>query len=870
MKKYEKFIFEKSMELSDDVILLLIVILIWFYIDNNFHSELDNLFKQLVSIDNINFESKKSVFENLDQIRTKVWLLKTKYRGTDKYCFIAKSVEWFFHYYFLVKKQHLLKEWKILEVERISRNRVMLAISELDYILNYNEDDYYFYYLNTLISYINYDLLFVNNEILKKEYYAAIQKHIDKLSLEKIKKFSKLSKVVFLNNILFLRDHLTNITQYYSLIDLVSDEWINWLAWFTNFYSGVDTNLSRGDIIKHTSNNVSLYYFFSGQDKLTDNLSFINRISALEALMESCPIKTIRRNAELLFKFYTQKYKNLFVNLEVDIRKNVEKYKTDLFFNLYNTVERSYGFDQKLIENVLKSFIIQYLWLDVNNPNLKFTIYVSDDVHKYLDISFIKPLSEYNDRKIKSSIDLGYLASGWVGKFLLSIQVPSSIKIQDISSLDSNSALHFFKLILNKLAELNIFLSQVEKRFLELQNKDKETAEHMEKVGLITELLIKNCKIKKYKKWLSKLKSVFPVKEDMFYKIVFWILHDIGKYNNVDIMNIHKNSNTRIEWYEIFSQFLSKVLPFWVKNVKENRKNNLKVWDIHHIVRTDKKFQDTVKELFDEISTFNLKNSMQENYYTDELLRITNNLYLTVKENLEENNINYYVIKEPYLEKIAKNIKTVYGLDIDKNNVDVFFLTLILVLLELGKLQVKVLTYPHILYGLQFFQIYPKFSFLSSSIYHHEYPSQEEILKYDWDKGLEMFNKILWIDLKYIDKWDRSPIEYKNKNFVMVLTTIADLINALLWKRSYQAGAQIEERIIPYLNEDFLWELTDVMVSENFSNEADDTEVIVRLKKQKMEIVLSKLSRDFKDNEVWKDFENIVKDLEKRLILLHI
>jgi len=46
-------------------------------------------------------------------------------------------------------------------------------------------------------------------------------------------------------------------------------------------------------------------------------------------------------------------------------------------------------------------------------------------------------------------------------------------------------------------------------------------------------------------------------------------------------------------------------------------------------------------------------------------------------------------------------------------------------------LQIKEITYPHITYSLQFFQLHPEFSYLSSVIYHHgNYPMKEEIIKY--------------------------------------------------------------------------------------------------------------------------------------------
>ena len=132
-----------------------------------------------------------------------------------------------------------------------------------------------------------------------------------------------------------------------------------------------------------------------------------------------------------------------------------------------------------------------------------------------------------------------------------------------------------------------------------------------------------------------------------------------------------------------------------------------------------------------------------------------------------------------------------------------------------NKKLLKEITHPHIEYWLQFFRFFPEFSYLSSVLYHHkDYPSIETINKYDGFVWLDKFSKLIWEKNEYTSEW-KDYISLDKKDVIMVMTTVADIIDALLWKRNYQLNININETnsgkylspwFINYLNKVFSWE----------------------------------------------------------------
>ena len=382
IEEIEKEFLDNWYCLDEEVILLLVVSISWYYLDNNFHSKLDVFFS--------------SLWLSIDEIVIKIEKLRDKYRNTDKFCYVSKNIKWFLHYYYLSKKEEFLSHDEVDEVEQLSIHRVEAAITELDELLDYKDDDYYFYYFNTLVSYANYDILFIGENNVKHKYFEAVQKHIDKFSIDYIQSFSTISQLVFLNNISFLKTELIGIENYLSIVNDISKQNIDWLYSFTRFYSGLDISYNWYTF-RHWSNDISLFWLYRLQKTNEDNRTYSKKISILTVLSETCPIKTIKKNADCLLKFLTKKTIPKFVENEPIIRKNTEKYKKDLYYSLYYDVSKSNWFNADYILNRIKNFIIQYLWLDVNVHNIGFTIYVSFDLNNSIDIPFVKNIDNYKN-----------------------------------------------------------------------------------------------------------------------------------------------------------------------------------------------------------------------------------------------------------------------------------------------------------------------------------------------------------------------------------------------------------------------------------------------------------------------------------------
>ena len=155
-------------------------------------------------------------------------------------------------------------------------------------------------------------------------------------------------------------------------------------------------------------------------------------------------------------------------------------------------------------------------------------------------------------------------------------------------------------------------------------------------------------------------------------------------------------------------------------------------------------------------------------------------------------------------------------------NIEIFLISVLLLFIDTSRLQVKEITSPHITYWLQFFQVYPEYNYLSFVLYHHAtYPSKEEILYYEGDRWLNKYKNLLWIDNNYIDGIDSNEaIRSDDKDYLMVLLTTCDLVDALLSWRKYQKNFNFKKlTVLNTLSPEFRYEIDKLFKSEDNSTQ---------------------------------------------------
>ena len=834
--------FSESLNIKQETLFIVLISIAWYYLDNNFHSKLDELLWEFRL--------------DLDEIYETAINLKKKYKNTDKYCFIAKNMEWFIFYYNNKRKKDFIDSDNLGSVEKISEEKIKLAIDELKTTKElFKEDRYYFNYLNTIISYTNYELFFISDEKLKQEYVSLVKDILSSYNIESIANEDFMAKIVFLANILLFNVDFDNEKFILSLWDL------DGFHSFLKFYSWKDIDIKFNYVyIKDFT--ASLKYILVSEI-LDREKKIENIVPILETLSFYSSINSIKIFSSNLLYFILKKEKLDYLTLSRGIYQKIWGYVNDIYFSLYDSVIKQDGFNIRLSINVIKNLMVQFLFREYNIPNIDFVIYIDSKISKFLDIPYLKNFPETPNLKNFSEIpnlknfseidsrndwnfELWYLFKH--KRFLLSVDIPYKPNNVD---LENDFVYHFFQDIIDKILTINNFLLALETKLEKIKQNDIETFEHMERIwdnmDIIVEALKEDSEIKKQ---INYLKSKVPVKE--FYKLL-WYLHDIWKSENIEHINIYKQANARTDHYEIFSTILVWLFEWeqFVFNKNEEEENFVWFEKKYRELLVNDNFKENILEFFNDIKWFNLKKSIEWTYYIEKIFNLTLKLY----KDLETDLWDLILIKENYTSIVSEKLKKKYDIVVKEEDINLFLSTLLTILRKISDLQGKDLAIPHINYWLHFFQQHKWFDFLSSVLYHHNYPNQEVIKRYEWELALSRFDKLFWQNLNYFDN-DKAPINPDNKNFLMVLTTIVDLIDALLSKRSYQKwNIEIDERLFAFLTPWFREEIITSMMWEDFSD-----------KNKTFDKIISILDREFKNNPYYEEFKKIILENKEEFL----
>ena len=845
IRNYKRLLLD-DLTLDEDMFFMIFLVISFYYINNNFYSELNNFlsticWKNTFICDKLDGD----IFYN--NFIKQILKFKERYKWTDKYCFISRISEWFLYYLSLQEKQKYIISWGIENIRNQTESKLILTIEELKELLNYREDEYYFYNLNNLISYTNYELLFIEDDILKDKYFSLIQNHIDLIDIEKISSIEDSSKLLFISNIYFLKSKLKDIDRFDILKDNLNG--IDGLYSFSIFYSWLELSHFTGDFYYFTNDIYLSKLLELENSNLQDDEKFIEKKAILNVLASSCPIKTIRENANCLSEYIILKDVNKLAKNYNSIMLRTHLYYENLYIWLIDKIKKSMGFEQSLLLNKLKNFIIQYLWLEVNIFNLELDVYTDFKLNKNIDISFIK---EKGEEEIEYSPNT--IVYKWED-YTLFIKVPEidnfDKNIKD--KLDWRQIWTFMNSILEKLKSLSSFLDQIDSKISRVEEKDQETVKHMKRVWeIMAYILGKFPKDSIYNTYIWNLKNIVPVKDDIFFELL-WKLHDIWKADTIKSILLYKNTNFRIKWYEVFSILLEQLIDnkeIWQQN--ETLDKDLDLFTIKRKVYADSDFQKEIHTIFEVLEKDDYTLLVENWFYPRLFIQSAYKLYPKIASLLEWMEIK--VLKPSFKKDLSKTLSVKFNLNIDEENVDYFLITLLLILLELWTYQIKEISHPHISHWLNFFKDNKDYSFLSSVLYHHYYPSQKEILEKEWNIWLEKIDLLFWESKDYLDKWDYSKIEPENKNFLMVLTSVSDMLDALLSKRSYQWDYKIWD--LNFLNKS---------LKENIISTLNEEQKPID-KEEQFQKIISYLENDLSWNQYWEDIKKVIIENQKEII----
>ena len=835
-------------DITNETLTIIIASVILYYLNNNFYNKLEDLLVELG-------------IWNLDVIINILNNLLNKYQNTDKYFFINNHCQWIFFYKNLKDKEKLLNNtnW----IKTISESSIQNTIIEIKKI---NSDSpYWFNYFNTLVSYTNYELAFVNNNSkIVKEYIKVLLEFINNLDID-ISSENSVVKIVYINNLYILY----NLSKDKKILEQINnfrkdfvDYKFNRLKTFSSFYWWIY------NIWKKETSNIS----FSGLCVLDDN---IEKIALSYVLAHNAPIITIKNVSSVLYEYLKNKEQDLFYNNNGLFYSEINSIQDNIFFDLLDNIDNIKWFDYNLIDYLVKTFLIEYLWLNVNGTNLNYKIYWKEKINKRIIFNWTK----YTTEKVVKDKDkiLLELKHNWYRLYLelyINWKI-SSDKIDENFKLYNRKFNIFFGRILYKLYKLSHFFDSIDTKINLIRQKHPETIVHMFWVAKLMHLLYNDLSFKD-QNIINNLKDTLPVSTEDFFKVL-WFLHDIWKVYNLDNMLSYNRINIRIDPYKNFIKLFNILLWPWFNwnDVNNADKDNISFGKIKElvfrnidIIKEDHIIMGLINVIFSQIKEFNISSLLTPVLWLNtELLDII--LLILDKIEIENfkivNNQNYNLIKQSIEKQLIyiKNIQEQYSdpFEIPTTNIDLDkFVIASIVLFEIfSSIQVKEITKPHITYWLQFFLLFPKFWYLSSVLYHHiNYPDIKEIEKYNWDKHLNMVNAILWKDTKYYDKNDMY-IKSKNKDLIMVLTYVSDIIDALLANRKYQNSLKFDQKKFESIfSSSFCNYLQTIFEWEKLESKEDTFNKIIYI-----------LDRELKDNLYYKNIRNIITKKKDDLIQIY-
>jgi len=796
---------DQCLKFDNEIILLIISSIFAYYLDNNFNDRLSKILWDLR-------------IWSIDNFISMINKLKEKYKWKNYYWFISKSTYWLLYSLQLEKKKTLLKEKDINNFDDSINEDINYVLSELEDLLWKNNDyNFYFQYFNTLLSYTNYNLIFMQKDSdLLKKYINIISLHLETIWND-ISSYNLSAKIVFLNNITLLNKLWLKIENNYNLWNIDIQE-LNWLSLFSKNYSGLNIeNLIKDkwqNILKYQFNNNSFSTFFN------KNIDDIRKIILSITFLKHSPIRLVKEISLMYFEYIKQEKTSLVLDNYGEIEKQKNILDDEEYYNFYNTIKNSVWFDNKFIDKKIKLFLIQYLWLNVNEKNLEYKILI--------DFSLSKRLNNLNNFAYSKSYNE---SDRWNKYIWLKIYIAWEEFNYDKSILDTHKVIDFFDLIITKLYKLNNFLNSIDYRVNKINKKHIETFNHMNKIWLLL-WEFKNNLWDKYKKDLKLLADSLSLSIDDFNEIL-WYLHDIGKSDTIDLIDIYKTINTRTDFFNTLFLILIKLIEDidFINKINdennENNENNENDWDflsvneLYTLIKKQKKYDDICNSVYISIKNINFKNHISW-YIMSILLYKAKELSSLLWNELDNLWLNIKILKNEFEENLVNLFDTKYAIQTRDINMNYFILSIILILKWVSGLQIKEITYPHITYSLQFFQLHPEFSYLSSVIYHHgNYPMKEEIIKYWWDIWLKNINKLLWYKNDYL--WsleDNESIKWKNKNDIMIITTMCDIVDALLSWRQYQNNDDNigDNELLNIFTEDFKQEIIYSLTYENNIN----------------------------------------------------
>ena len=828
-------------DMNNEVMTMVIVSIISYYLNNNFYDRVNEFLKDLRLI-------------KLDLLVNIVNTLINKYKNSDKYCFIANHCQWILFYSEMSQKKELIDNWWIEAIEINVQLKLKNVINELPNLENKVWDPYWFNYFNTLVSYTNYELVFLNkNDNLLKEYINILLNFVLSADIN-INLYSNVLKTVYVNNLSVLYKLSWNKVIEQKINDIENtylNKEKNGLKTFSKFYGWLD--------IDWWNNNISYVWLILEEDK-------ISKYSLSYVLSEYSPVITIKNFTKIFHSYYKQLCKEELFESEENIYLKINSLQDVMFYDLMDRLNHIVWFNYELVDYFIKVILIQYLWLNVNEVNISYKFELNDKLNKNIKLIWF---NKKNDMNYQSNIVLNFVYN-WK-------QIPLSINLNwDINEKDIKNKFNlyktkfevFFKLTLDKLWSLSNFLNVIDDRIWIIAKKHSETVQHMQRVWKLLYDIYDWIEDKKNKKQIDILKDSISIKDKSFFTVL-WYLHDIWKYNNLEIMWNYSSINMRTDSYILFIQLLMSLVNDW--NVDWNDK--ITDWnDKEKITINDKEIIEEIKEyniiitmiddIFMKIKSFNILFLLWNKIFITNILSIAIDIASIIKNKWYSVNI----INDTYKDMVSSNVKEFLGDSICyEGNIDDLFLWIIILFEIFNRKLLEEITHPHIEYWLQFFRFFPEFSYLSSVLYHHkDYPSMDTINKYDGFTWLDNFSSLIWENKKNNScKIWWSHIELDDKDFIMVMTTAADLVDALLWNRKYQAsidfmktnsGKYFSSWFINYLNWVFSWEdLTDkeeifdkvlMILWKEFKNNPNYPEIERVLKKKREEIISMYSSKD--------------------------
>ena len=869
MSEFSNFTLTEIKQIEDDIVnnfsfdnasssVFFMLTIFMYYFDNNFFSQILELLSKIwyKNMEDFLLDKKFNSYianiENLDEdcfylIKSRIYSLETALHS--------------------IKLQDSLDSHQTDKFMSLSSSRLSYAISELEAYSNRENNKYLISYLNTVISYSNYDLpiLFFdkeNNKNLLTRYIQALENIFSWLSFDIISTLPDYSKTVVLNNIKFFIDLVSafwdeidlNILELYNYLKHNIDiNKINWLVDFTKDYSGLITDYSNWYYFTERLD----YKFFSA---LIDNIDIQDLISKLVIINKFSFHKTIKRFSWVFLDYLRITNKDAYLENYNQILDLNIKY-TDEYLNMFISKINSVNNFEEL-KNLIKSFLIHFLDLPLNAINLDINIGFDFSSNFKLWVDYVNNESVADWYVISEVSDHTKLIILYFPKDLVDLNELNEKILTNIHKLRL-----FFDKIFHRLNNINTFLNKVEEKISLLLWDDvhnhKETLEHLKRVGDLYGLLLNNLKLNKHLRKLDIASWNLLLTNNELFSLI-WKLHDIWKAYNIHSLQQYSNINARLYTFKNLYHFLTWFL--WLDISFLDEKDN------HGFFSQDKYLELlNNSSIFEKINKFFLKNKYNDlmlmlftNYYTNSFFDLALSIYneIPAEDNLVLiDNELWWLIKYRLLEKVSFIDKWSWYLSSKLKNIDInrLILAFIVVFDRLSFLYWKQLKEPHIRYWLQFFSMNKDFDYLNWTLFHHkDYPSLSEVKEYwaiDW---LNKWKKIIWNENhNYFEALDYY-INMKNRDFFMVLLTTVDILDALLSKRNYNE-VDIDDNVIDFMKSFFTDSFSKYLISQVKWEDFSD-------KNETFDKVIWWLDNDFKENPYWPEIKSVLIEMKEDII----